>query len=103
MNGQRTRGDKQVWEINSEGGTSKRQTNSVIGSKAHQPREQAGSKVTGNEECSEAAGSGDRGGPQCQNLTWTGSEGHHLRSRKGRLFFCVGCSEENKCRLHKPC
>lgn len=75
----------------------------MTGSETHEPQGQTGSKVTGNEECSEAAGSGALGGPECRNLTWTGSEGHHLRSRKGRLFFCVGCSVENKHRLYKPC
>lgn len=31
---------------------------------------------------------------QLRNLTQTGSKGSHLKSEKGRLYFCVGHNEQ---------
>lgn len=49
-----------------------------------------GIKVTGNGEFSGGQEVESWVDLQLRNLTWTGSEGHHLRNRKGRLFLCVG-------------
>lgn len=51
--------------------------------------EKTGIKVTGNEEFSGGRDVEPWVDLQLRNLTWTGSEGHHLRSREGRLFFVL--------------
>lgn len=66
------------------------------------PRRQTGSKVTEMKSALKQREDGALGGPECRNLTWTGSEGHHLRSRKGEIIFVLDCSEENK-RGYKAC
>lgn len=68
---------------------------------AKEPVRKTGIKFTGNEACSEAAGSGALAEPPAEESDLGRKRRASSEEQEGEIVFCVGRNEENKYQLHK--